>query len=353
MTDKQIPITPIGGGKSKIRQSNIEILRIVAMFLVLVLHSGFATVKSPTTADVHEQFLQPFTRFLFESLSIACVDIFVLISGWFGIRPSKKGLLNFLFQAFYFILGVYVVMVTSGLTHLSIKGITSCFLFIQDYDYWFVRSYLLLFIMSPILNSFVDSADKKTFRGVLIGFFLFQTIYAWGYVAVNAFAGGYSTISFMGLYLLARYAKIHEPTWADWSIAKDSMVIISCAVGMSLISFATAYLGHPMSGKFIDSYICPFVIVLSLYMVIMFSKFHLQSKIINWFAASCFAVYLFHTHITLFYDYFKPTIVRLYASYDGIFCLLAIGAFLVGVFLFAILLDQPRKWIWNIISRKI
>ena len=176
------------GGKSKTRQSNIELLRIIAMFLVLILHSGFSTVKSPTTPEVHEQFLQPFTRFLFESLSIACVDIFVLISGWFGIRPTKKRLLNFLFQSFYFIIGVYLVMVALGLSPISIKGIASCFLFLQDYDYWFVRTYLLLFIMSSILNAFIESADKKIFRYVLIGFFLFQTIYAWGFVAVNAFA---------------------------------------------------------------------------------------------------------------------------------------------------------------------
>lgn len=343
----------MGGGISKIRQSNIELLRIVAMFLVLVLHSGFSTVKSPTTTEVHEQLLQPFTRFFFESFSIACVDIFVLISGWFGIRPTKKGLLSFLFQSLYFIIGVYLVMVVSGLTPISPKGIASCFLFIQDYDYWFVRTYLLLFIISPILNAFVESADKKIFRNVLIGFFLFQTIYAWGYVAVNAFAGGYSTISFIGLYLLARYVKIHQPKWSKMSITKDLFVIVSCPLFMAAFSLATAYVGHPVGGKFYGSYICPLVIVLSLFMVILFSKLHIQSKQINWVAASCFAVYLFHTHITIFYDFFKPTVVSLYSQYDGILCLIAIGAFLLSVFVVAITLDQPRKWMWKFITNKL
>lgn len=290
---------------------------------------------------------------MFESLSIACVDIFVLISGWFGIRPTKKGLLNFLFQSFYFIIGVYLVMVASGLTPISIKGIASCFLFIQDYDYWFVRTYLLLFIMSPILNAFVESTDKKTFRNVLIGFFLFQSVYAWGFVAVNAFAGGYSTISFIGLYLLARYVKVHNPKWSQMSKSKDLLVIVSCVVFMAAFSFATAYVGHPVGGKFYGSYICPLVIVLSLFMVILFSKLLIQSKLINWVAASCFAVYLFHTHITIFYDFFKPTVANLYSQYDSIFCLIAIGAFMLSVFIVAIILDQPRKWMWKFITNKL
>ena len=353
MTDKQITITPIGGGKYRKRQSNIELLRIVAMFLVLVLHSGFATVKSPTTPEVHEQFLQPFARLLFESLSIACVDIFVLILGWFGIRPTKKGLLNFLFQSLYFIIGVYLVMVTIGIIPISLKGIASCFLFIQDYDYWFVRTYLLLFIISPILNAFVECADKNTFRNVLTGFFLFQTIYAWGFVAVNAFAGGYSTISFMGLYLLARYVNVHNPKWSQMSKSKDLLVIVACPIFMAAFSFATAYVGHPVEGKFHGSYICPLVIVLSLFMVILFNKLHIQSKLINWVAASCFAVYLFHTHITIFYDYFKPAVATLYSQYDGILCLIVIGAFLLSVFVVALILDQPRKYMWNLIAKKL
>lgn len=351
MSTVSTPPRRISNNKVGLRQSNIELLRIVAMFLVLIVHSGFISVRSPSTSDVHLHFIQPFTRFLFESLSISCVDIFVLISGWFGIRPTKKGLYSFIFQVFYFTAGTYLIMVLFGLASLSLEGIASCFLFIPDYDYWFVRTYLLLFILSPVLNSFVDSVDKKTFRNVLIGFFLFQTIYAWGYVAVNAFAGGYSTISFMGLYLLARYVRLYEPGWAKMPVLIDFLIIIGCIVSMAAISYVTAFLGHPLSGKFCGSYICPLVIILALYMVIAFSKLKIQSKFVNWVAASCFAVYLFHTHITIFYDYFKPTVVRLYSEYDGLLCLAVIGLFLFIVFSVSIVLDQPRKWLWNSLTR--
>lgn len=322
------------------------------MFLTLVLHSGFSAVKSPTTIEVHEQFVQSFTRFLFDSLSITCVDIFVLISGWFGILPTNKGLFKFLFQTLYFILGIYLVTVLWGISPMTLKGIGSCFLFIQDYDYWFVRTYLLLFIMSPILNTFVEKTDRTTFKKVLFGFFLFQTLYAWGFVAVNAFAGGYSIISFIGLYLLARYVKCHKPRWSQMSKSKDFFVIISSIFSMAVLSFVSAYLGHPMSGKFCGSYVCPFVIISSLFMVIIFSKFRLQSKFINKVASSCFAVYLFHTHISIFYDYFKPTIVSIYSHFNGILCISMIGIFLISVFFTAILLDQPRRWIWNLIAKK-
>lgn len=337
----------------KERKSNIELLRIIAMFLVLVLHSGFISVKSPTIEEVRLDIFQPLTRYLFQSFSISCVDIFVLISGWFGIRPTVRGLFSYLFQCFYFIFGVYVTMVLIGHISFSLTGFASCFLFVHDYDYWFVRTYLLLFIISPILNIFVQNADRKTFRMVLIGFFAFQTIYAWGYVAVNAFAGGYSTISFIGLYLLARYVHVYKPSWSQLSLRYDILIIVICIFVMAFISLFSAYIGYPLAGKFCDSYICPMAIILSLFMVIVFSKLQIQSSIINFIAVSCFSVYLFHTHITIFYKYFKPTILNIYTSHDGILTILLIGLFLLAVFFVSIILDLPRRFLWKRITNII
>ena len=88
----------------KERLSNIELLRIVAMLFVLIVHSDFVALGTPSTNDCMESGIASFTRIFLETLSYVCVNVFVLISGWFGIKPSKKGFCNFIFQCFFFYL---------------------------------------------------------------------------------------------------------------------------------------------------------------------------------------------------------------------------------------------------------
>ena len=191
----------------KERLSNIELLRLLAMFLVLVVHADFFSLGTPTQEDVISTPASAFFRFFFESLSIVCVNVFVLISGWFGIRPSAKGFCNFIFQCLFFLVGIYIVVLIFGLTSLSAKGIAGCLVLLKWN--WFIKAYMGLYILSPVLNTFINNTEKKTFKKVLISFFAFQTIYSWVSDGAAFFENGYSTLSFMGLYLLARYTKIY------------------------------------------------------------------------------------------------------------------------------------------------
>ena len=75
---------------------------------------------------------------------------------------------------------------------------------------WFIKAYLGLYIIAPVLNAFVNNAEKKAFQKVLLSFFIFQTAYSWISGGAVFFEGGYSTMSFIGLYLLARYVKLHQ-----------------------------------------------------------------------------------------------------------------------------------------------
>lgn len=198
--------------KGKVRLSNIELLRFFAMFLVLVVHVNFFSLKMPQPSEMVADPINGAARFFFEALSIVCVDVFVLISGWFGIRPSVKGICNLAFQCLFFLVGIYAVTVCLGLSRLSLRGIAELGLFTGKL--WFVKAYLLLYILSPVLNAFVATASRRMYRWVLWGFFGFQSVYGFLTPGAAFFMGGYSTISFVGLYLLARYVKVYQPKWA-------------------------------------------------------------------------------------------------------------------------------------------
>ena len=188
---------------NKERDSNIELLRLLAMFLVLVVHADFFSIGRPLQDDTIATPISTFFRFFFESMSIVCVNIFVLISGWFGIKPKASSFCNFIFQCLFFLVGIYVTFLLLGLTTLSVRGLAGCLVMLSG-D-WFIKAYIGLYILAPVLNAFADNADKKTYRRVLLAFFTFQTIYSWVCSGAVFFESGYSTMSFIGLYLLARY----------------------------------------------------------------------------------------------------------------------------------------------------
>jgi len=190
------------------RQSNIESLRILAIFLILVVHADFWALGAPSPQEIHDFPTASTTRFLIESISICAVNVFIMISGWFGIHPKAKSLFNFLFQCAFFLFGIYFIKILAT-GKVSGEGIKGCFLLLKWN--WFIKAYLMLYIFSPILNAFVENTNKRTFKIVLICYFLFQTIYGWCSVGAEWFKDGYSAISFFGIYLLMRYLRCYPP----------------------------------------------------------------------------------------------------------------------------------------------
>lgn len=220
------------------RQSNIELLRMVAMFLVLLVHADFFSLGSPTISDIQTDTIDSFFQILFESISIVCVNVFVLISGWFGIKPSYKGILNFLFQCIFFLTGLYIITNIIGVNTISLKGLAGC-VFATKLN-WFIKAYLLLYIISPVLNHFVNNTSQKEFKYILVGFFLFTCTYGW-IGAADFMMQGYSTISFIGLYLLARYIRMYSPEWSKLQIKYDIAIYLSTIIIVSALTFTPPY----------------------------------------------------------------------------------------------------------------
>ena len=103
----------------KVRQSNIELLRIIAMFLVLIVHADFTSIGCPNIEDIETSPISSFFRILTQSLSLICVNLFVLISGYFGINPKSKSILSLIFQVFFFRCIAFIFIIGLGLSQLS------------------------------------------------------------------------------------------------------------------------------------------------------------------------------------------------------------------------------------------
>lgn len=200
------------------RQANFEVLRILAMFLVLVYHADFWTIGKPNYNELSDDTFPTLTRIFIESLSVVCVNVFVMISGWFKIKASLKGFLNFIFQCLFFSILLYAIAVISGHSSVSFKGLMEC-LYLTPLN-WFVKAYLALYIVSPVLNAFIEKTSELKFRHTLIALFSFEFIFGIS-GAADFIHSGLSCYSFICLYLLSSYIRMHIcPRYTNNSILK-------------------------------------------------------------------------------------------------------------------------------------
>lgn len=331
----------------KSRQSNMELLRIIAMFLVLLVHANFYSLGVPSVVDCESNTLDAVLRVYFQAVSIICVNLFVGISGWFGICPTAKGMGNFIFQCMFWIVGLYILTLYTGTSDFSVNGLKEC-LFLTDTN-WFIKAYMLLYILSPVLNTFAENASRRVFCNVLIGFFVFQTIYGWMFPQATPYiTNGYSPISFIGLYLLMRYIRAYRPNITQHSKNIDLMyiIIVPICVTVCYILPPIAGIRTVALGWYWLSYIAPSSIGLTIAVILFFSKVRLQSKFINWVAASSFAVFLLHYNTNTIHHY-TGCIRYLYSHYNPVCFWSMTFVLMIGIFIISIIIDQIRIKLWN------
>ena len=335
--------------KTKERMSGFELLRIIAMILVLIVHV-LICLPRPTTTTIIEEPFKAIGFYITNSISIVCVNIFVLISGWFGIEFKMRKFAILLFQVFFFALFVWGTLAFIFPENYINWHSASTILMLNSHDYWFIKSYLGLLLRSPIINIFIRKTSSIQYRNALISFYIFQTIYGWlsidGAVWIS---GGYSAFSFICLYLLGRYIRLYESkiyiykhyTIEVLSVSFLVYSFIVIVLILTLIAFSVTYIGLPVEGR-LFTYTNPLVILESVVLILIFRRISLKSSIINWIASSCLAIYLLHGNELILRPYYGRWIAQWYHNNSTIGFLLNTSLFLVLVSIVAILLDQVR-----------
>ncbi len=329
----------LGGVK---RNSNIELLRIIAMFMVLMLHVNVFSIGLPNHEDFNANPLSSITRIFFQSFAEIAVDLFVLISGWFGIKYTTRGLLRFLYQSFFIVVCMTIVGYIFTAPIVMTDIVKQCLFFSK---LWFIVAYGGLYIIAPILNSFIENSTEKKFRLTLIAFFLYQCYFSTICPAGDTqFATGTSIVSFMGLYLLAKYIRLYG------QFVKCALMIWGVTIVLMMGIFLIEILGFnvPMLLDFVYNNNSPVIIISALSLLTWVASLKPRfNNIINFVAASAFSVYLLHMGTAWTMSMYKKISIHLFNNFSGLEYLLLITAFMVGIYILALLLDQFRKLTWD------
>lgn len=319
----------------RIRQSNFELLRLVCMLMVMFGHmSGY--VEEGDLVGV-----EGVSKLLVNQLCLVSVNVFVMISGWFGIRATVKGAFKLLFQVWFLALLCFLVFLVLGLPVSFKKDLLPYLLF--GYGYWFVVSYLILYALSPVLNAFIQHATKKEFIGVLVAFFLAEFLFGF-LLNIGHFDFGFSPLSFIGLYLLSSFIRLYPAKLFSFSKSTDMLVYLSVTLVSALLFwFGYKWFGMGFHLNHNDS---PLAIVAALFFLLFFSKLRFQNRFINWLAASAFAIYLIHEN-SLVSAVVHGLFHRLYDSVSLVAYYSLMISILIVLGFICILIDKLRIWSWK------
>jgi surface polysaccharide O-acyltransferase-like enzyme len=200
---------------NKIRNSNIDLLRIVAMLMIVIWHLiGHGGVLGAYNNSPLEQNL----TLIVKSLCLVAVNCYVLISGYFltGSTFRVKKLFNLIVQVIFYSLSIYTILVISGLISLTEFGYIQAVFPVFGGLYWFVSAYVGMYLLSPFINRFILSINQKVHLSILtllIGIFSiwpFVLLFIKGTASSKLILfDGYNIVWFIVLYFIASYIRLY------------------------------------------------------------------------------------------------------------------------------------------------
>lgn len=271
------------------RDNNIELLRLFLMFLIVLEHvvgHGCGILKVLLESPDNPVSLSLEHLILYVP-AIMSVDCFVFISGYYQIKFSLKGLLNLYMQVL--IVSILLLIVyTCTTSDFSFLMVIKSFFPISSNYWWFLSTYILLYLASPFLNEMSNVLSKRHFGlvvGVLVIFNCFGG-YIWGTFNANS---GYSILNFICLYLLAIYMRRYNL----FSRVKCPLFIFSI---FTVLLIGLCLYFQQYGGKYILkllNYNNPLIILLAVLLFAFFLKICISWDLRK-FSSLTFGIYLFH-----------------------------------------------------------
>ena len=118
----------------KVRETEIELLRIVIMILIIITHLAVWGTAKTENATI----LQQTTAEITNAIIRWHVNVFVIITGYFGIK-SRKSMLNIIIMSVFYTWFLYGLQCIFCGYNFSILRIVKSLFFITHCSYWFVQ----------------------------------------------------------------------------------------------------------------------------------------------------------------------------------------------------------------------
>lgn len=220
------------------RNSNIELLRIICIFFIVLRHYS----TQVTWGDIN---IDPWSwqRLFLQLITIGgstSNNVFLLISGYFmiGKKVNFKRIVALIAEMFFYSWIIMLFLFSTGILPFSFKEmIKAAFPIWFGYN-WYVCCYVIMCCFLPFINPFLDSLSKEKYQKLLMVSLLLWSV-AYTFLATTYLGTDFSVDHFVIIYALGGYIKkfglkIKAILWKNCFIISALLLILS-VVSMSCL----------------------------------------------------------------------------------------------------------------------
>lgn len=307
----------------RVRESNLELLRLVAIAGIVFHHLLIKGAGSVGYIDQFQLSRDGWAGVFINSLVIGGVNCFILITGWFGVNSVVKSVVRLLVDCCVF--GIISYLFLCGTGHMfDLHEIKASMDFSRN---WFIVSYMMLVVVAPILEASLKDVSVRTFVRWLVLLSVFNLYF--GYHLGDTNPNGYCVVNFIYLYYIARFLRITQAyKWVSFAQRWSSCGYLLSAMALGFGFIFLHLFGKTQVSLHWFAYNSPLVLSLSIFEFLFFTKLRIKSGSINLLATGVFGTFILHT--TYYVVPFRNEIAsKCYSAY-GYF---GIAGMVVGILL--------------------
>ncbi len=194
------------------RMANLELLRCIAMMMVVVLHylgkGGLLGDMAAGSLTITQT-----VAWVLESFCLVAVNVYMLISGYFLCMSSFKvsRLLKLWLQVWLYSVGVGFLAAVTGILpteEFNTHYLLSLVFPISMGHYWFMTAYVFLYLMLPLVGMAVRKMTKGQMQlaigGLLVMFCVLKSVLPF---RLEMDGQGYDCIWYLCVFLTAAYIR--------------------------------------------------------------------------------------------------------------------------------------------------
>lgn len=290
----------VEGGRSIARRSGIELLRIISMLMIVAHHFAVHSDWGAAATGFNSCLIGVFAAF-----GKVAVGIFFIITGYFLAKSVAKpttlrGVLKLCRPVWFWAMFIFISFVLANRSNLTLENIGMAVFPISMNTYWFITTYLIIYLLSPYLKDLLDSLTNRrliALIGTLIAVEVIPNIISVfsqngrrEYLGMVLLGILYATIG----YAISRFSKIlQQQKRTIYILTLISGAIL--ALQVPIVHVWNRLLPHfPIDGLYIWVGSSIIVMVFSAGLFYIFSRFNFRIHFVNYLAGLVFGVYLIH-----------------------------------------------------------
>lgn len=289
-----------------LRQSNIELVRIVAMMMIVAVHY---MQHGLSQCGVQQDYLYYVVSKFVGSFGQVGVALFFLITGYFMVDCKIKliNIFRIVLNTVFYSWGILILCLNFIPQYLPVKFHSfSFFEFVYESvlpvstgAYWFVTTYLVIYVLSPILNTIIKKLTKEQLKFYILLFGVLWVLIPTFTYKIN-YAGNI-TCNCIYVYMIGAFIKCYNPK--IFELPKTILIVVSVTLCSIFLWLSVLFLlGGATHVSFVPlpAHGSIFVIFPAICIFCLFKNLKIgYNKVINFFASSAFSVYLITENICI------------------------------------------------------